>query len=159
MGRELSGGQQAQVVLSLALGTRPRILLLDEPLAHLDPLARRDFLALVTESVAQDGTTVVFSSHVMSDVAQACDWLIILADGRVLLDSPIAEAIRQHRRVPEAQPSQIVEDLDGPATSVARVVPVQPGHHEPGPSPTLDELVMSYLATARVAAETDRSPR
>ncbi len=84
--RELSGGQQAQLALALALGTRAPVLLLDEPLASLDPLARREFLGTVAEAVA-GGTTVLLSSHIVGDLDEVCDRLIVLAPARVQLDA------------------------------------------------------------------------
>src|SRR5919106_6042282 len=94
--RSLSGGQQAQVALALALGTRAPILLLDEPLASLDPLARREFLHVVTDAVRSDGATALLSSHIVTDVEQACDRLIVLGVGRVLLHETVASALEGH---------------------------------------------------------------
>ena len=79
---ELSGGQQAQVGLALALGTRAPVLLLDEPLASLDPLARREFLHVLVDAVRADGATALLSSHVITDIEQACDRLLVLGGGR-----------------------------------------------------------------------------
>src|SRR5438309_3746865 len=78
----LSGGQRAQVALALAFGKQPRLLLLDEPLASLDPLARREFLQVLMEGVAEDGVTVVLSSHVITDLERVCDYLILLSSSR-----------------------------------------------------------------------------
>src|SRR6185503_5805076 len=100
--KSLSGGQQAQVALALALGTRARILLLDEPLASLDPLARREFLHVLTDAVRADGSTALLSSHVITDIEQACDRLLVLGGGSVLLDLSIAGAIAEHSVVEEA---------------------------------------------------------
>jgi ABC-2 type transport system ATP-binding protein len=94
--RSLSGGQQAQVALALALGTRAPILLLDEPLASLDPLARREFLHVLTDAVRAEGATALLSSHIVTDVEQACDRLIVLGVGRVLLHDTVAEALAAH---------------------------------------------------------------
>ena len=94
---ELSGGQQAQVGLALALGTRAPVLLLDEPLASLDPLARREFLQVLVDAVRAAGSTALLSSHVITDIEQACDSLIVLGGGRALLAVSIAEAIAGHR--------------------------------------------------------------
>ena len=80
---ELSGGQHAQVALTLALAKRPRLLVLDEPLASLDPLARLDFLRSLATAARDQGITVLFSSHVVSDLEQVCDFLIVLTDGEV----------------------------------------------------------------------------
>ena len=94
--RSLSGGQHAQVALALALGTRAEIMLLDEPLASLDPLARREFLHVLTDAVRADGATALLSSHIVTDVEQACDRLIVLGVGRVLLHDTIADAMATH---------------------------------------------------------------
>src|SRR5258708_7278448 len=79
----LSGGQQAQAALVLALAKRPELLLLDDPIASLDPLARQIFQQLLMESVAAEGHTVLFSSHLVADLERACDYLIILAASHV----------------------------------------------------------------------------
>ncbi len=81
----LSGGQRAQVALTLTLAKRPRLLLLDEPVAALDPLARRHFLATLADAVAAGGLTVVLSSHLVADLERVCDHLILLAASRVQL--------------------------------------------------------------------------
>src|SRR4029078_4422887 len=90
---ELSGGQQAQVGLALVLGSRAPVLLLDEPLASLDPLARREFLRVLVDAVRASGATALLSSHVITDIEQACDHLIVLGGGRSLLAVSIADAI------------------------------------------------------------------
>src|SRR4026209_2273497 len=101
---EQSGGQQAQVGPGLALGTRAPVLLRDEPLASLDPLARREFLQVLVEAVRAVGATALLSSHVITDIEQACDSLIVLGGGRSLLAVSIAEAIASHRVVAENEP-------------------------------------------------------
>ena len=93
----LSGGQRAQVALTLALAKRPELLLLDEPVASLDPLARREFLQSVMEAVAESGMTVVLSSHIVADLERVCDHLVILAGGRTQLAGPIDEIVAAHR--------------------------------------------------------------
>jgi ABC-2 type transport system ATP-binding protein len=94
---ELSGGQQAQVALTLALAKRPELLLLDEPVASLDPLARREFLQSVMEAVAETGMTVVLSSHIVADLERVCDHLVMLARGHTQLVGPIDEIVSSHR--------------------------------------------------------------
>jgi len=119
---ELSGGEQAQVGLALALATRARILLLDEPLASLDPLARREFLHLMVEAVRAAGATALLSSHVITDIEQACDRLIVLGKGHTLLDLTISEALAHHRIVEApaadaarlAGPNAVIGSLPGP---------------------------------------------
>ncbi|MEX2136992.1 MAG: ABC transporter ATP-binding protein [Chloroflexota bacterium] len=96
---ELSGGEQAQVGLALALGTRAPLLLLDEPLANLDPLARRHFLTALVDDIRTRGATAVLSSHLVTDVDQACDWLVVLAHGRLVLHTSIAAAKQEYRTV------------------------------------------------------------
>jgi ABC-2 type transport system ATP-binding protein len=93
----LSGGQQAQVALTLALAKRPELLILDEPVASLDPLARREFLTAVMEAVAETGVTVVLSSHIVSELERVCDYLITLSSSRTQLAGPISEILASHR--------------------------------------------------------------
>ncbi|HTZ22482.1 MAG TPA: ABC transporter ATP-binding protein [Streptosporangiaceae bacterium] len=93
----LSGGQRAQVALALTLAKRPRLLLLDEPLAALDPLARRNFLAGLAEAAAGGGLTIVLSSHLMADLERVCDHLVLLAESRVQLCGDIDTLLAEHR--------------------------------------------------------------
>jgi ABC-2 type transport system ATP-binding protein len=94
---KLSGGQQAQVALTLALAKRPELLVLDEPVASLDPLARREFLNGVLEAVAETGMTVILSSHIVSELERVCDHLVALVGSRTQLDGPIAAILAGHR--------------------------------------------------------------
>jgi len=96
---KLSGGQRAQVALALALAKRPRLLLLDEPVASLDPLARREFLQALMGSVAESGTTVLLSSHLLADLERVCDHLILLQGGRVQISGAVDELIPAHRQL------------------------------------------------------------
>jgi ABC-2 type transport system ATP-binding protein len=93
----LSGGQRAQVALALTLAKRPRLLLLDEPVAALDPLARRQFLAHLAEAVADGGLSVVLSSHLVADLERTCDHLILLAASRVQLCGDIDTLLAEHQ--------------------------------------------------------------
>jgi len=94
---KLSGGQQVQVALTLALAKRPRLLVLDEPVANLDPLARRDFLRALMDAVAADGLTVLLSSHVIAELERVCDHLILLRDGRIRVAADIDDLLAGHR--------------------------------------------------------------
>ena len=92
----LSGGQRAQLALALAIGKKPDLLLLDEPLASLDPIARRDFMQSLM-STSATGTTVMLSSHLISDLAHVCDFLIVIVGGRIRLVGDIDDLLAQHR--------------------------------------------------------------
>src|SRR5215211_1659277 len=95
----LSGGQRAQVALTLVLAKRPELLLLDEPLASLDPLARREFLASMFEACIDSGAAVLFSSHVIAELERICDHLVVLAGVRVRLAGEIDQLRRTHRMI------------------------------------------------------------
>jgi ABC-2 type transport system ATP-binding protein len=160
---KLSGGQQAQLALTLALARRPQLLVLDEPLANLDPLARHDFMATVMATVADEGVSVVLSSHVLAELERVADYLILMSGGRVrvadevdhllsthrILTGPAAEAGRPaglavvHERRGEAQAHLLVRIAD-PSD------PVPPGWeaHPVG----LEELVLAYLREPGAAA-------
>jgi len=96
---KLSGGQQAQLALALALAKRPDLLLLDEPLASLDPLARREFLRQLLDAVTETGLTVLLSSHIIGDLERVCDYLIILSASHVQLAGDMQEIARTHKRL------------------------------------------------------------
>jgi ABC-2 type transport system ATP-binding protein len=95
----LSGGQRAQLALTLAVAKRPQLLLLDEPVASLDPLARSEFLGSLTEVVVENGVSVVLSSHLVADLERVCDYLIILVASRVLLAGEIERLLASHHLV------------------------------------------------------------
>jgi ABC-2 type transport system ATP-binding protein len=95
----LSGGQRAQLALTLAVAKRPELLLLDEPVASLDPLARREFLRDLMETVAEHGTSVVLSSHLITDIERVCDYLIILTASRVRLAGETEALLASHHRL------------------------------------------------------------
>jgi ABC-2 type transport system ATP-binding protein len=94
---KLSGGQQAQVALTIALARRPEFLVLDEPLARLDPLARHEFLASVMETAAEDGMSVLFSSHVVAELERVADYLVVLAGGRVQVAGDVDTLLAGHQ--------------------------------------------------------------
>jgi ABC-2 type transport system ATP-binding protein len=93
----LSGGQRAQLALALAFAKHPEILLLDEPLASLDPLARREFLKILMEGIAESGVTVVLSSHLLTDLERVCDHMMVLARGRFRLIGDTTEIVNTHK--------------------------------------------------------------
>jgi ABC-2 type transport system ATP-binding protein len=161
---ELSGGEAAQVGLALALATRAGILLLDEPLASLDPLARREFLHLMVEAVRAAGATALLSSHVITDIEQACDRLIVLGKGHTLLDLSISEALAHHRIVGAAAGAlaaggatpgagEVVGGFpapDGEPLALVRVPVVGDASASPiGREATLEEVVIGHLAAGR----------
>ncbi|GLY38478.1 ABC transporter ATP-binding protein [Amycolatopsis sp. NBRC 101858] len=157
---KLSGGQRAQVALALALAKRPRLLLLDEPIASLDPLARREFMQALMGAVADSETTVLLSSHLLADLERSCDYLIVLQRSRVQLTGAVDELLESHRTL--VGPRAGSESIAG----VAKVVrashterqstllvrrgggPVDPmwTEHEV----TLEDLVLAHLAEAEV---------
>jgi ABC-2 type transport system ATP-binding protein len=95
----LSGGQRAQLALTLAIAKRPELLLLDEPVASLDPLARREFLQTLMEDVATQGVSVVLSSHLVADLERACDYLVVLLASHVQLSGEVSELLASHHRL------------------------------------------------------------
>ena len=96
----LSGGQRTRVALALALGKRPRLLVLDEPLADLDPLAREAVLRTLVDECRAQGITVLLSSHVLAELEDVCDHLVLLADGRVRLAGDVSSLLRAHAGQP-----------------------------------------------------------
>ena len=95
--RQLSGGQRAQVALTMVLAKRPDLLLMDEPVAGLDPLARREFLQDLMEAVADQDLSIVLSSHIVSELERTCDYLVILGEGQIQVAGEIEALVNQHR--------------------------------------------------------------
>jgi ABC-type multidrug transport system ATPase subunit len=153
---KLSGGQRAQVALALALAKRPGLLLLDEPVASLDPLARREFLQSLMGSVAESGTTVLLSSHLLADLERVCDYLIVLNAARVRLVGGVDDMIAEHRRligprhdggpIPGVAAVVRASHTDRQSTLLVRVDgPVtDPAWREQDVS--LEDLILAYLA-------------
>jgi ABC-2 type transport system ATP-binding protein len=110
----LSGGQHAQLALTLAIAKHPELLVLDEPVASLDPLARREFLQHLMATVAEDEITVVLSSHLVADLERVCDYVIVLADSRVQLAGDVDELTSSHLRLtgPRRDPRSLPADQD-----------------------------------------------
>jgi ABC-2 type transport system ATP-binding protein len=159
---ELSGGERAQVALCLALAKRPKLLLLDEPVSSLDPLARREFLQELMTAVTDSGCTVVLSSHVLADVERVCDHLVILARGRVQVASGIEELVRGHRILvgPRRERDDRVEGADVVQVTRAdrqttlivrtngRILDPAWEQHDIG----LEEVVLAYLRNSSAGA-------
>jgi ABC-2 type transport system ATP-binding protein len=144
---QLSGGQQAQLALTLALGTRAPVLLLDEPLASLDPLARREFLGTAAEAVS-GGTTVLLSSHIVGDLDEVCDRLIVLAPARIQLYAEMSWARAHHRLVPLADAGSL--DVVGSFANRRGVHTALVRTEDPvADPPRLDDIVLGYLAAGR----------
>ena len=157
----LSGGMRSQVALTLALGKRPELLLLDEPVARLDPLARREFMQGLTEAVAENGTSVLLSSHLVADLERVCDYLIIINDGRVQVAGDIDELLAAHRllvgpRIHEGTRPPGVEIVRAQHTErqsslwVRGKVSMLPDGWREEPLP-LEELVIAYLSAPAAA--------
>jgi ABC-2 type transport system ATP-binding protein len=109
---KLSGGQRAQLALTLAIAKRPELLILDEPVASLDPLARREFLQGLMAVVAEGGTSVVLSSHLVADLERVCDHLVVLVASRVKVAGAIDELLASHHRLtgPRRDPARLPAD-------------------------------------------------
>ena len=109
----LSGGQRAQLALTLAVAKRPELLILDEPVASLDPLARREFLQDLMEAVAEQQVSVVLSSHLISDLERACDYVIVLVDSTVRLAGPVDDLLGAHHLLygPRRDPASLPDRL------------------------------------------------
>ena len=166
---KLSGGQQAQVALTLALAKRPELLLLDEPVASLDPLARREFLNTVMQVVSESGVTVVLSSHIVADLERVCDHLVILSDGRTQLAGPIDEIVASHRLLtgPRSDPATVARGhqvIRESHTSRQTTLLVRANGHVYASSwqqheVDLEEIVLAYLGYDGAAAAVLASPR
>lgn len=146
--RALSGGQAAQLGLAIALATHAPILLLDEPMASLDPLARREFIDALRDGVRESGASALLSSHVVTDVEQAADWLVVLGVGRKLLDMSLADAVTTHRVSPTDRlpPDDVlVAQLPGGRGALVQ----SPRGSRNGRDASLEDVVMGYLSKDR----------
>src|SRR5205814_1389734 len=159
---KLSGGQRAQLALTLALARRPRLLVLDEPVAMLDPIARHDFMATVLAAMADDGVSVVLSSHVLAELERVADYLILLSRGRVQMAGEVDDLLVGHRVLtgPAAEAGKFAERpvvhasrAETQAHLLIRAAaddPVPPGWEAHPVS--LEELVLAYLRQHGAAA-------
>ena len=154
----LSGGQRAQLALTLAVAKRPELLILDEPVASLDPLARREFLRDLMESVAEQGLSVVLSSHLVGDLERVCDYLIVLVASRVMVAGPVDDLLAAHhlltgpRRDPGSLPGGM-QVISASHTDVQSTLLVRTSGPVLDPTWTvsevgLEDLVLAYMSTA-----------
>ncbi|MBB2741234.1 UNVERIFIED_ORG: ABC-2 type transport system ATP-binding protein [Microbispora rosea subsp. rosea] len=152
---KLSGGQRAQLALTLGLAKRPELLILDEPVAALDPLARREFLQGLMEAVAEHELSVVLSSHLVSDLERTCDYLIVLVGSRVQLAGQVDDLLATHHRLtgPRRDPDRLpagqhvvsASHTDRQSTFVIRT---EDPIHDPAWTVsrlTLEDLVLAYM--------------
>ena len=154
----LSGGQRAQLALTLAIAKRPELLILDEPVASLDPLARREFLADLMEATAEQELSVVLSSHLVADLERVCDYLIVLAGSRVRVAGPVDELLAAHyllagpRRDPATLPDELTV-ISSSHTDVQTTLLVRASGPVLDPAWTisevgLEDLVLAYMSQA-----------
>lgn len=161
----LSGGQRAQLALTLAMGKRPDLLVLDEPVSSLDPLARRQFLQDVMElmaDTAERAITVVLSSHLLADVERVCDHLVVLAHGRVQLDGPVDDLLATHklltgprrdlRSLPGSQKAVTVSHTDRQTTVLVQTTEAVLDPRWAVSDIGLEDLVLAYMSASPEAA-------
>ncbi|MEV5488525.1 ABC transporter ATP-binding protein [Streptomyces bobili] len=151
----LSGGQRAQLALTLGIAKRPELLILDEPVAALDPLARREFMQDLMEAVAEHELSVVLSSHLVSDVERACDYVIVLVDSRVQMAGDIDDLVACHHRLtgPRRDPGtlpagQHVITASHTERQTTLLVRTDTAVHDPSwtVSPlSLEDIVLAYM--------------
>ena len=155
---KLSGGQRAQLALTLAIAKRPELLILDEPVASLDPVARRDFLRGLMEVVAEHGVSVVLSSHLVADLERVCDYLVVLVDSRIQVAGEIDQLLASHhrligpRRDPNTLPAnqEVIEAIHADRQSTL-IVRTNDPIHDPAwtVEPVgLEDLVLAYMRHA-----------
>jgi ABC-2 type transport system ATP-binding protein len=155
---KLSGGQRAQLALTLAVAKRPDLLILDEPVASLDPLARREFLQGLMGFVADQGASVVLSSHLVSDLERVCDYLVVLVDSRVRVAGEVENLLATHHRVtgPRREPAQLGADVeviedshtDRQSTFIVRNPRPIDDSQVWVEEVTLEDLVLAYMSQA-----------
>jgi ABC-2 type transport system ATP-binding protein len=155
----LSGGQRAQLALTLAIAKRPEVLLLDEPVASLDPLARREFLQVLMEVVAEHGVSVVLSSHLVADLERVCDYLVVLVASHVQVAGDVAELLATHHRIsgPRRDSKSLPADqhvIEESHTDRQTTLLIQTEQPILDPTwttrpVTLEDIVLAYMGQAR----------
>ncbi|GAB3405108.1 ABC transporter ATP-binding protein [Flindersiella endophytica] len=153
----LSGGQRAQLALTIGIAKRPELLILDEPVAALDPLARREFLQGLLEAAVEHELSVVLSSHLVSDLERTCDYLIVLVDSRVQVAGEVDDLLATHHRLtgPRREPERMPADQHVIAASHTDVqstyiVRTESTIHDPAwtvSQLSLEDLVLAYMTT------------
>jgi ABC-2 type transport system ATP-binding protein len=149
----LSGGQRAQLALTLAVAKRPELLVLDEPVASLDPLARREFLDDLMDSAAEQGLSVILSSHLIADVERTCDYLIVLVSSKVMVAGPVDDLLPAHRLLsgPRRDPASLpggVQVICATHTDRQTTLLVRTPGPVPDPAWTVSEVSLEDLALA-----------
>lgn len=152
---KLSGGQQAQVALTMCLAKQPELLILDEPAAELDPVAREDLLRLLMREVAERGTNVVLSTHALGDVGSICDYLVIMSHSTIVLADDLEFVVESHRflsaasskapALPEGVTVIDTRTSSREVTHLARMTLPLIDETWQVTEPTLDEIIMAYL--------------
>jgi len=155
---KLSGGQRAQLALTLAIAKKPQLLMLDEPIASLDPLARREFLQVLMEFTAEQEVSVVMSSHLMADLERVCDYLVVLMASKVRLTGPVDELVATHYRLtgPRCDPAALPpgwDVIEASHTDRQSTLLVRTDTPVIDPAWTVDQvdledLVLAYMAQA-----------
>ena len=159
---KLSGGQRAQLALTLAIAKLPELLILDEPVASLDPLARREFLQGLMAYIADHGASVILSSHLVSDLERVCDYLIVLVASRVRIAGEVDDLLSTHYRVtgPRRAPGDLppgVEVIEASHTDRQSTLVVRSSGPIDDPALaveqiTLEDLVLAYMAQATTSS-------
>nr|AGU11313.1 ABC transporter [uncultured organism] len=154
----LSGGQRAQLALTMAVAKHPELLLLDEPVAALDPLARREFLQGLMEFAADQGVSVIMSSHLVADLERVCDYLVVLVGSRVRMTGEVDELLGTHHRLTGARRAEVpagpgVEVVYASHTDVQSSLIVRSSAPIDDPAWTadpvdLEDMVLAYLTEA-----------
>jgi ABC-2 type transport system ATP-binding protein len=155
---QMSGGQRAQLALTLAIAKKPELLILDEPIASLDPLARHEFLQNLAEFTAAHQVSVVMSSHLVADLERVCDYLIVLVASRVQVAGEVGDLIATHRRLTGAHPNpatlpagwQVISASRAGGRSTLLVRTGSPAHDPAwaGKQAGLEDLVLAYMSRA-----------